>query len=268
MSRRRTFRSLAPRALAIGIAALPLLLASCGTVRKIDTADQQIRIDPVTPVALDIENFHGNVRIVVDPTLTEVRPVIKKRVSWWVEDSIRKDAQEAISVRSRTVEQDGRSVIMIKTATTWPEPEKVWVNLTLFVPRCDGIRVWNRGGKVTLEGVSGAIQVENNDYAGAEAPIELRTDRDIIDPVVMTTTSGTVAYQVGPGSTGRFTLDSEDGTEEFDCKVASPRDIYSDGKVTTATLNNGENAVLLRSGSGRVIVLVRNEPMSYTNKLR
>ena len=147
MSRRRTVRSLAPALVAVGVAALPLLLASCGTVRKIDAADQQIRIDPVTPVALDIENFHGNVRIVVDPMLTEVRPVIKKRVSWWVEDSIRKDAQEAISVRSRTVEQDGHSVIMIKTSTKWPEPEKVWVNLTLYVPRCDGIRVWNRGGR-------------------------------------------------------------------------------------------------------------------------
>lgn len=245
-----------------------LLLASCGTVRKVDAADQQIRIDAVTPVAFDIENFHGNVRIVVDPSLTEVKPVIKKRVSWMVDHVIRKDAQEAITVRSRTVEKDGRSIVSIKTSTKWPEPERVWVNLTVFVPRCDGVRIWNRGGKVTLEGVAGALHVENLDYAGADAPIEVRTDQDIIDPVMLTTTLGTVAYQVGPGSAGRFTLDSADGEEEFDCKVIPPSDIRSDGTITTATLNRGENPVLLKSGKGRVIALVMNDPMSYTNKVR
>jgi hypothetical protein len=244
------------------------LLGSCGTVKKIDTADQQIRIDPLTPVAFDIENFHGNVRVVVDPTLTAVKPVIKKRVSWWVEQSIRKDAQDAITVRTRTYEDEGRSVVRIKTTTNWPEPERVWVNLTLYVPRCDGVRIWNRGGSVTLEGVAGAIQVENFDYAGNSAPIEVRTDRDIVDPVMLVTTSGTVAYQVGPGSTGQVTLDSADDREEFDCNVLHPGQIHSDGQTTTAILNSGANPVLLKSGSGRVIALVMDEPMGYTNKWR
>jgi hypothetical protein len=264
-----SFRPSAARRVALaGALLLPALLASCGTVDKVDAADQQIRVDPVTPVAFDIENFHGSVRIVVDPSLSEVRPVIKKHVSWWTEHGIREDAQTAINVRSRTVSQDGRSVITIKTSTKWPEPEKVWVDLTLFVPRCDGVRVWNRGGKVLLEGVAGAIHVENAEFADNEAPIEVRTDRDLTDPVVLSTTSGSVVYQVGPGSAGRFTLDSADSTEMFDCKVVSPTDLRSDGKTTTATLNAGDNPVLLKSGSGSVIVLVINNPMDYTNKTR
>jgi hypothetical protein len=250
-----------------GIAAAALL-PGCGTVSKVDADDQQIRIDPLTPVALDIENFSGNVRVVVDPTLTSVKPVIKKRVSWGVDQFIREDAQAAIHVRSRTVEQDGRSVITIKTSTKWIEPKKTWVNLTLYVPRCDGVRVWNRGGKVTLEGVSGAIQVENAGLDGEEAPIEVRTDKAIVDPVMLVTDSGTVAYQVGPGSAGQFTLDSADDAEEFDCKVLSPDLIHSDGKVTTASLNAGDNQVLLKSGKGSVIVLVMTDPMSYTNTVR
>lgn len=253
---------------ALVLAASAALLASCGTVRKIDTGEQQIRIDPSTPVALDIDNFSGNVRIIVDPKLTEAKTVIKKRVSWHVDQFIREEAQEAITVRSRTVEQDGHSVINIRTSTKWIEPNKTWVNVTLYVPRCDGVRVINRGGKVTLEGVSGAIQVENFELAGRAAPIELRTDKAIVDPVVMVTDSGTVAYQVGPGSTGQFTLDSADDREEFDCQVLHPDQLHSDGKVTTASLNSGDNQVLLRSGKGSVLVLVMSDPMGYTNKVR
>jgi hypothetical protein len=252
----------------VGVAAGCSLLASCGTVRKVDGAEQQIEVDRGTPVAFDIENFHGSVRIVVDASRTDVKPVIKKHVSWWVEHGIRDDAQDAVSVRSRTVRQDGMSVVSIKTTTTYPEPEKVWVDLTLFVPRCDGVRVYNRGGKVTLEGVAGAMQVENVSFADHEAPIEVRTDKDITDPVVLSTDAGTVAYQVGPGSAGMFTLDSADSTEEFDCQVVWPANVHSDGRTTTATLNSGSNPVMLTSGKGRVLVLVMQDPMAYTNTLR
>lgn len=261
----RCLRMLLPVAL---VAATPLAMVSCGTVSKVEATSQQIRVDPTMPVGLDIENFHGNVRIVVDPTLDAVKPVIKKRVSWMVDQFIREEAQAAISVRSRTVEQDGRSVITIRTSTKWVEPEKTWVNLTLYVPRCDGVRIWNRGGKVTLEGVSGAIQVENVSYAGSDAPIEVRTDAAIIDPVMLVTDSGTVAYQVGPGSAGQFTLDSEEGIETLECPILRPDQIHSDGKVTTASINGGDNQVLLRSGKGDVIVLVMTDPMGYTNTLR
>jgi hypothetical protein len=245
-----------------------LVLASCGTVDRVDATDQQIRVDTSTPVGIDIENFHGNVRVVVDPTLTAVKPVIKKRVSWLVDQFIREDAQAAISVRSRTVEQDGRSVVTIRTSTKWVEADRTWVDVTLFVPRCDGVRIWNRGGKVTLEGVAGAIQVENVSIAGGEAPIEVRTDRSIVDPVMLVTDAGTVAYQVGPGSAGQFTLDSADGSEELDCSILRPDQIYSDGKVTTASINAGDNQVLLRTGKGSVIALVMRDPMSYTNQWR
>lgn len=266
----RTRRTSSPSlAVALLVAAAGAsLLASCGTVSRVDAGTQQIRIAPDSIVAVDVENFHGNVRIVVDPTLTAPKPVFKKRVSWWVDEVIRKDAQESITVRSRTFEQDGRTVVSIKTSTRWPEPEKVWVNLTLYVPRCDGVRVWNRGGKVTLEGVGGAIQVDNAEYAGNAAPIEVRTDQDIIDPVLLATTRGDVSYQVGPGSAGQFTLDSADDREEIDCAVVRPDQVYSDGKVTTASINKGDNAVVLRSGKGRVLALVLREPMKYTNKFR
>jgi hypothetical protein len=56
------------------IAAVAGLLGGCGTVSRIDASEQQIRVDAGTPVALDIENFSGNVRIVVDPTFRPVHP--------------------------------------------------------------------------------------------------------------------------------------------------------------------------------------------------
>lgn len=264
-----TFRNparLLPVALIAATAAV--LLSACGTVNKVDPTEQQIRVDTATPVAFDIENFSGNVRIVVDPTLTAVKPVIKKRVAWSVDQFIREDAQNAITVRSRTVEQDGRSVITIRTSTSWIEPEKTWVNLTLFVPRCDGVRILNRGGKVTLEGVNGALQVENFEHAGRSAPIEVRTEQAMVDPVILSSDSGSVVYQVGPGSSGQFVLDSGEGDEHLDCRALRADQIHSDGHVTTASLNAGENQVVLRSVKGRVLAVIMNDAQSYTNKFR
>jgi hypothetical protein len=77
-----------------------------------------------------------------------------------------------------------------------------------------------------------------------------------------------VIYQVGPGSTGAYTLDSIDGSETFDANVIHPEAVHSNGSVTTATVGEAENAVVLRSTKGDVSVIYMNDAQTYINRFR
>ncbi|MGE3107395.1 MAG: hypothetical protein AB7G11_17215 [Phycisphaerales bacterium] len=250
------------------LGALVAVSAGCNTVRRNRTEIAAPADGWNAPAAVDIENFHGTVTVVVDPTLTEVRPTFKAHASLWIEDAVRKQAIESVKVRTRTLDQEGRAVYSVRTSTTWGDPKQVWIDVTLRMPRCDGVRVFNRGGHVRVWGVGGAIQVDNGEFAGGEGGIEIRTDQDIADPVALITSEGNIVYQVGPGSTGEYTLDAPDGDETFDSNILLPGMIHTNGSITTASVGArdgtpAENAVLLKTARGDTTVIYMNEPMKY-----
>lgn len=241
-------------------------MTGCNTVRKPAVALASPADGWNAPSAIDIENFHGSVTIIVDPTVDQVVPVFKTRASIWVQDAIRKQAVESIKIRTSTLDQEGRAVFSIRTSTKWIDPTQVWVDITLRMPRCDGVRIYNRGGDVRLSGVGGAIQVDNGEFAGTSGGIEVRTDQDITDPVALLTASGNVVYQVGPGSTGEYTLDSKDGQESFDSTILRAGMVHTNGTVTTASVGEDASTVLLRTGKGDVTVIYMADPMKYTRR--
>jgi len=254
--------------LAFAAAGVMLLPAGCNTAKK----SRMELVSPTegwtTPSAVDIENFNGSVTIIVDPSVTEPTPVMRAHASLWVPDSVRKRAVESVRMGVKTSEQEGRAVYSIRTVPNWPDRTEVWADVTLRMPRCDGVRIYNRGGIVRLTGVSGALQIDNGEFGGRRGSIEVRTDEAMIDPVALVTDSGDVVYQITTGSTGEFTLDSLDGEETFDAAIVLPRMVRSDGTVTRATVGDEHNAVLLRSNKGDVKVVYMNEPEKYVRRLR
>lgn len=266
---RATFllRSSPIRALLTGSALAALAFApGCNTARKRPTSLVAPADGWTAPSAIDIENFHGSVTVIVDPNVTEVKPTVKTRASLWIVDAVRKQAIESIKITTRTVDQEGRAVYTIRTSTSWIDPKQVWVDLTLRMPRCDGVRVFNRGGDVRLSGISGAVQVDNGTYADRSGGIEVRTDADMADPVALVTSGGNVVYQVGAGSVGEYTLDADGGEESFESNVVSPGMVHTNGAITTASVGDASNAVLLKTGKGSATVIYMNDPMRYTRR--
>ncbi len=247
-----------------------LCLAGCNTVRQ-----QRLEIPSPAdgweaPAAIDIENFHGSVTIIVDPSVQKVEPTFKTHASIWVQDVIRKQAIESIKIRTGTTNHEGRAVYSVRASTKWIDPKQVWVDITLRMPRCDGVRIYNRGGDVRLSGVGGAIQIDNGEFADTTGGIEVRTDQAITDPVALLTTNGNVVFQVGPGSTGEFTLDAQGGEESFDSNILRPGMVHTNGAVTTASVrgeSDETNAVLLRTGKGDATVIYMADPMKYTRRV-
>lgn len=258
---------LAQTAIACVALAATVVMPGCHTAKK-QKADIVAPVDGwAAPSAIDIENFNGTVTVIVDPLVKEVTPTFKTRASIWIVDAIRKQAIESIKIRTKTIDQDGRAVFSIRTSTKWVDPTQVWVDMTLRMPRCDGVRIFNRGGHVRLSGVTGAIQIDNGEYAGSEGGIEVRTDLDITDPVALVTNNGNVVYQVGAGSTGEFTLDAEGGSEAFNSNIISPAMVHTNGTITTASVGDASNAVLLKTSKGDATVIYMNEPMEYKRRV-
>jgi hypothetical protein len=220
------------------------------------------------PIGLDIENFNGSVWLRVDPTLSE--PVVSTSV--YTTNSLTskegESAAGATTTTSRSEDQGGRAVLHVKSETTWGDPRQVWVDIDISTPRCDGLRIFNRGGKVDISGVSGAVLVDNGDFGDEPGPIELRTGKPMTEPVALVTTSGSVFYQIPAGSTGRFDLQSGDREPELDCAIQRMADVHADSKSITAMVGAGENPVQIRSGNGRVRVFVMEHAGEYTNKFR
>jgi hypothetical protein len=221
-----------------------------------------------TAIGLDIENFNGTVSVRVDPSVAEPVVVTSIYTSFSMTADENETAVAATKAGTTSEQQDGRAVLHVKSETSWRDPHQVWVNIDVTTPRCDGLRVFNRGGKVDISGISGAVLVDNGEFGDERGPIELRTGKPMTEPVALMTTSGSVFYQVPAGSTGRFDIQSADREPELDCSIQRMAEVHAESRAITAMVGNGENPVQLRSGHGRVRAFVMEHAGEYTNKFR
>lgn len=245
-------------------------LQGCAYRRSIDVAVKEPAEGWPERSALDIQNFHGSVKIVVDPKLDRIVPtaVAGARQPWT--EGINWRPAEAVTVVMDVERQSGGNVLKVRTGALWPNPEEVWVDLTIRVPQCSGVTIWNRGGPVELNGVSGAIQVENGPLelsdgsrGSSDGHIILRTAEPMTEPVALVTSRGSVLYQVGRNSRGQFELSAPGGREEFSSPGLLPERTQHDGQTLRVWLNGGTNHVLLRTDDGKVRAAVLEDPMSH-----
>jgi hypothetical protein len=216
--------------------------------------------------AVDIRNYHGSVLVMVDERLTEAEVSAVAGAKPPIESAADSRATESVTVVADWVEQEGGRVLRVRTGSTWPRPEEVWVDIAVRMPSCQGATIWNRGGTVELIGVEGSLQVENGAFGSSDGTIRVRTDKPMTQPVSLTTDRGSVIYQVGPNSTGAFDLSSGTGRASFQTIVPPSGPSRADKGRAMAVINNGHNPVVLRSDAGTVRASVMADPMAYTNK--
>lgn len=250
-------------------------LGGCASRKKIEVDLREPATGWPQRAAIDVQNFHGSVTVIVDPRLDRVIPTATAGTRQSLERGFQWRPAEAVSVVMNMEEQEGGQVLVVRTGAVWPDPDEVWVDLTIRMPACDGAIIWNRGGPVELVGVSGAVHVENGplEVAGrgegrSDGRIELRTNEPMTAPVALVTKRGTVVYQVGPNSTGMIELVSGDRPVEFYSPGLRPDMVSGDGKRMTVQLNGGQNPVMLRSEEGLVRAAVLDEPVEYRNRWR
>ena len=245
--------------------AAALVLSTAGCMRS--TRARAVPIDGIKlPVqyaaAVEVDNFNGSVHVYADPNVTEAKVSAKVRPT-------SKDApkvgelERAVEVKA-TASIAGSERLLRVTGRAADDPAKdVAIDLFIRVPKITATRVRNAGGPVELVRVGGTVKVENGVGGRPGGDVQLRTGEAMTEPSTMTTTSGKVLWQVGPGSTGKFDLVSESGQAIFTCRLGEVSEVVPDYTHYRGTLNSGQNTIALRSGAGSVEALVIENAGTY-----
>ncbi len=250
------------RTMAILGMSLAMVLAGvtggCGTTTARHSFDLEIPPDTEL-LAVDVENFRGRVEIRADRGEAGTARVVSDVRSASQARKAEVDAtNESVGVEAVIEEIDGRAVLRVRTDSARARGAEE-VHLYIEVPRCDGLRVVNRGGTVEAVGTGGTTHIENQDGA-----IEVRTDRVVERDVTLLGVDGNIYYQIPRGSRGVFSLATLDGEVAMRDFSGRSDDTYSTRRTFETTLNDGPNLVTARTNRGNIRVWVMEDPVALT----
>lgn len=250
------------RTLALSIAAsLAFALGGCGSGRS-------VRMDLDVPanveasgriIGVDVENFRGAVTIRVEPWRKGVEVRASKRVSGGADEG----AGAFLKAETLTAEFEqsdtGPATLRIRSWTDRPEASDHRADILVLVPECDGVRIRTAQGKVYVNRAGGAMQIENID-----GPIDIRTDSAIVDPILLTTTSGDIYLACPVDSAALLDARTDDGEVTIDSRAVSATDwsLRGDGKRLEGVINGGANPVTIRTGKGDIEIEFDEDPLS------
>ncbi|GAB4520374.1 MAG: hypothetical protein Tsb0013_24010 [Phycisphaerales bacterium] len=238
-------------------------MGACRTMSDSSQAQLHTPDDPTALVAFDIENFRGSVELRVDPARADIEVQAHAHGAWFRDDpEAESEALRAITLEADLEETDGRAVMRIRTDSSRAQNDHE-VALIVYTPRCDGARVRNFGGLVELIGTAGTIDIEN-----IEGHVEVRTNQPLTQDATVLVTDGTVYFQIPPGSTGAFDLETLEGTARFKNRVGDATNTYSTQTLVQTILEEPTNAVTLRTNRGDLRVIVMDDPESLTRVVR
>ncbi len=139
------------------------------------------------------------------------------------------------------------------------------VDLTIYIPQCDGVEVRNAGGKVIIVGVTGVINVESGNSVREGGHIEIRTDRDQIESIHATTNNGHVTLVTGPDSAGTIELIAPRGKTSFNSRYGIVDHSMPSKGHWTGIWNDGTNEIRLQAEDGDATVMVVEDPVMFSS---
>lgn len=206
---------------------------------------QTMELDPaVSGGRLAVENTRGAVTVMVDPSLRTGRVEATMRL-----ESVRRAGEQdaaagALALHAELV--DG-----VYTVRTGDVPEGAWIDVRVFTPSSPSLRVVNRGGKVTLRGVRGRVDVQN------DGKVEVGYAAALREAVTVRSETGPVLLVLPQGSEGSFSLTSEGGDSSIVARAGTLREVHlRGGQDWFGAIGDGTNAVVLACGTGDVSVHV------------
>lgn len=140
------------------------------------------------------------------------------------------------------------------------------IDVIVYVPRADGVRVRNAGGEVKVIGAVGEIDVRSgtDDMAGGD--IEIRTDGQLVDPINASSNGGDVKIVASKESAGTIELEAPRGRVTFDGRFGVTQHSRPEKGRWTGVWNDGINQISLRSETGDAVMVVVDHPTMYTLK--
>jgi len=156
------------------------------------------------------------------------------------------------------------STLTIKPTDLDVEGYRPPIDLTVYIPQCDGLEVRNAGGKVIIVGVEGAINVESGTTIRKGGDIEIRTDESQNETVHATTNNGHVTLVTGPSSSGTIELIAPRGKTSFNSRYGIVNNSMPAKGHWSGIWNDGTNEIRLNTEDGDASVVVVENPVMYS----
>lgn len=140
------------------------------------------------------------------------------------------------------------------------------IDIVVYVPRADGVRVRNAGGKITIIGATGVIDAESGTTDLEGGDIEIRTDSPIYEPITASTNQGDVKMVITRDSAGTIELLAPRGRTTFDGRYGVVDHSRPARGSWTGIWNDGINPISLRAEDGDALIMIAENPTMYTLK--
>lgn len=276
----RTPRTLLATALAAG------LLAGCASHRTIEDevvdaaqglsdaarfrtfhTDEPLELATHGPLAVDIENFAGDVVVradrKVERTFVEVRRVAMHGLGRWQESrAVLDEPSWTATLEPRSA---GGETLVIATDTPNPEKHYHRMEITVVTPALDTVRIRSIDGDVTVIENQGTVDIETT-----RGDVRVMTPWPMTGAMTIVTSEGDIDYRVRGESKGFFDAASHGGLVRQRAEYGKWRAIHreNDHDRMLATLNDGTNPVILRTSEGDIRIAVVPVPTAVGPYIR
>ena len=239
-----------------------IILGGCNRPARVAVPIAGMEIDPEFGPTVEVTNFRGSVTVIADPRVKEAQ--VRSRVRSLDRRSGLDRAQlaERVHITANSGVENGRRMLRVVSTST-DGSEDVAADLVIRVARTEGVRVHNAGGPVELVRINGPVSVVNGVGGSPGGDVTVRTGAAMTDPVSLTTTSGDVLFQAGPGTSGAFDIRTDNGEAQFYAKIGSVTGSRPEPGRYRGVLNRGENPISLHTGAGTARVVVIENSGTY-----
>lgn len=220
--------------------------------------------------AIDIENPWGDVTIDARPRNEEsfvaFRVREERRLRWRATRQGYEFDPTGDYFTAEHVTNGEVGTVVIRPTDLTVEGFRPPIDVIVYVPRADGVRVRNAGGDIKIIGATGVIDAESGTPERAGGNIEIRTDGPIHDPITARSSHGDVKMVLSKNSAGTIELFAPRGSTTFDGRYGITEHSRPAKGYWSGVWNDGVNSITLRADDGDTAILVVEHPTMYTLK--
>ncbi|MCC6971273.1 MAG: hypothetical protein IT434_13745 [Phycisphaerales bacterium] len=239
------------------LATLTLALSGCSSQPRASRVEiSGSSLASSGPLAVDVDNHAGDVKIEVDPKLSE--PIVEAFAFDQASAPNEPDKTGKVGPwvgASRKV-MEGGTVLSVISVRNPDFPRAV--DIRIRVPSCAGVRVVNGGGNVIVKGVTGAVDIKNDAVQGRwsnlAGRVDVTTAGAVSGPIRLESSVGDVELMCGGDSDLAFEGKADKGQVRVLAGKTRLGWLYRDPGQVSGVLKNGTYHVQLLSHAGNSIL--------------
>ncbi len=240
-----------------------LFLSGCGSITR---TDDPIAFAATTaqPLAIDVESFRGDVIIRANPNLEKAEVVVTRAfTNPALRDDEGRDSLDRITASAQMVDSELGPTLMVRAGTDFAEPHFQRAHVKITAPAVGDVMVRTSHGKVWVIDHQGPVDIANR-----FGHVRVMTHWPMLEPCSVQNMDGDIDFRVRAESQGAFDC-AADGGKALVRALYGELLIHAGTRVDRlyATLNGGDNDIVLHTTDGNVRVAVVPNPTDVGYKI-